>query len=68
LSLRRRMTVEKRLSGDGGGGRDQFPIGMRVLAVDDDPTCLKVLENLLRRCDYHGTETTSYHLLPPLVS
>lgn len=34
--------------------RDQFPIGMRVLAVDDDPTCLFVLENLLRRCQYHG--------------
>ncbi|AQK91238.1 ubiquitin carrier protein 7 [Zea mays] len=28
---------------------------MRVLAVDDDPTCLKVLENLLFRCQYHGT-------------
>lgn len=34
--------------------RDQFPVGMRVLAVDDDPTCLKVLENLLRKCNYHG--------------
>jgi hypothetical protein len=27
---------------------------MRVLAVDDDPVCLKVLEALLRRCQYHG--------------
>ena len=34
--------------------RDQFPIGMRVLAVDDDSTCLMVLETLLRRCQYHG--------------
>jgi hypothetical protein len=34
--------------------RDQFPIGMRVLAVDDDPTCLFLLETLLRRCQYHG--------------
>jgi hypothetical protein len=33
---------------------DRFPIGMRVLAVDDDPTCLLVLETLLRRCQYHG--------------
>jgi CheY-like chemotaxis protein len=33
---------------------DQFPVGMRVLAVDDDPVCLKVLETLLRRCHYHG--------------
>ena len=52
------MTVEGRVSVD-GGGRDQFPVGMRVLAVDDDPTCLKVLENLLRRCQYHGTATTT---------
>lgn len=37
-----------------GRVRDQFPVGMRVLAVDDDPVCLKVLENLLRRCQYHG--------------
>ncbi|KAK7283117.1 hypothetical protein RIF29_12414 [Crotalaria pallida] len=36
---------------------DQFPIGMRVLAVDDDPTCLFVLETLLRRCQYHVTTT-----------
>jgi len=49
------MTVEGKVSGD--GGRDQFPVGMRVLAVDDDPTCLKVLENLLRRCQYHVTTT-----------
>ncbi|KAG4934116.1 hypothetical protein JHK87_048118 [Glycine soja] len=37
--------------------RDQFPIGMRVLAVDDDSTCLMVLETLLRRCQYHVTTT-----------
>ena len=37
-----------------GRERDQFPVGMRVLAVDDDPVCLKVLETLLRRCRYHG--------------
>ncbi|CAK9326530.1 unnamed protein product [Citrullus colocynthis] len=36
---------------------DQFPIGMRILAVDDDPICLKVLENLLRKCQYHVTTT-----------
>ncbi|KAK8482598.1 hypothetical protein V6N11_066260 [Hibiscus sabdariffa] len=39
------------------GGKDRFPIGMRVLAVDDDPICLKVLENLLRKCQYHVTTT-----------
>jgi hypothetical protein len=44
--------------------RDQFPIGMRVLAVDDDPVCLKVLEGLLRHCQYHGQNLltcTSFH-------
>ncbi|XP_062097359.1 two-component response regulator ARR12 [Humulus lupulus] len=38
--------------------RDQFPIGMRVLAVDDDPTCLLLLETLLRRCQYHVTTSS----------
>ncbi|CAA6661662.1 unnamed protein product [Spirodela intermedia] len=37
--------------------RDQFPVGMRVLAVDDDPTCLRLLDSLLRRCQYHVTTT-----------
>ncbi|KAK7320663.1 hypothetical protein VNO77_30346 [Canavalia gladiata] len=32
---------------------DQFPIGMRILAVDDDSTCLMILETLLRRCQYN---------------
>jgi two-component response regulator ARR-B family len=39
-----------------GRVRDQFPVSMRVLAVDDDPVCLKVLENLLRRCQYHSKD------------
>ncbi|RWW88358.1 hypothetical protein BHE74_00002770, partial [Ensete ventricosum] len=43
------MTVEERK-----GSRDQFPVGMRVLAVDDDPICLKLLEALLVRCQYNG--------------
>ncbi|TKY74782.1 Two-component response regulator ARR12 [Spatholobus suberectus] len=47
------MTVEKRMNDSG----DEFPIGMRVLAVDDDPTCLLVLETFLRRCQYHVTTT-----------
>ncbi|PSR91867.1 Two-component response regulator like [Actinidia chinensis var. chinensis] len=37
---------------------DQFPLGMRVLAVDDDPICLKLLETLLRKCQYHVTTTS----------
>ncbi|KAK1417181.1 hypothetical protein QVD17_26304 [Tagetes erecta] len=36
---------------------DKFPIGMRVLAVDDDPTCLKLLDCLLRKCQYQVTTT-----------
>lgn len=34
---------------------DKFPVGMRVLAVDDDPICLKLLETLLRKCQYQVT-------------
>ncbi|KAF5939288.1 hypothetical protein HYC85_023547 [Camellia sinensis] len=34
---------------------DQFPAGLRVLVVDDDITCLKILEQMLRRCMYHVT-------------
>jgi len=36
---------------------DQFPVGMRVLAVDDDQTCLRILQTLLQRCQYHVTTT-----------
>ncbi|KAE8774227.1 Two-component response regulator ARR12 [Hordeum vulgare] len=34
---------------------DKFPEGLRVLAIDDDCVCLKVLEALMRRCKYHPT-------------
>ncbi|XP_071681643.1 two-component response regulator ORR25-like [Lolium perenne] len=34
---------------------DKFPQGMRVLVVDDNPVCLKVLEVLLRSCKYKPT-------------
>ena len=34
---------------------DQFPAGLRVLLVDDDPTCLMILEKMLRTCFYEGT-------------
>ncbi|RRT40894.1 hypothetical protein B296_00021258, partial [Ensete ventricosum] len=43
------MTAEER-----SAVKDEFPVGMRVLAVDDDPTFLKVLENLLVRCQYNA--------------
>lgn len=53
------MTVDEKWGGTGRdeGHGDQFPIGMRVLAVDDDRICLKVLETLLLRCQYHVTTT-----------
>lgn len=44
------------LMGREGGQTDEFPVGLRVLAVDDDLTCLKLLEALLLRCRYHGLD------------
>ncbi|KAL4283248.1 hypothetical protein GQ457_16G030680 [Hibiscus cannabinus] len=35
---------------------DQFPAGLRVLVVDDDPTCLMILEKMLRTCLYAVTK------------
>ena len=31
-----------------------FPSGLRVLAVDDDPAFLKILEQMLKKCSYEG--------------
>lgn len=36
---------------------DQFPAGLRVLVVDDDPTCLTILEKMLETCRYEVTKT-----------
>ncbi|KAL5983629.1 hypothetical protein ACLOJK_017719 [Asimina triloba] len=41
--------------GDRAGVSDQFPVGLRVLVVDDDPTCLMILEKMLRNCLYEVT-------------
>ncbi|KAK9105899.1 hypothetical protein Scep_022743 [Stephania cephalantha] len=38
-----------------GLGSDEFPVGLRVLVVDDDTVCLKILEQMLRQCSYHVT-------------
>ncbi|KAI8010775.1 Two-component response regulator ARR2 [Camellia lanceoleosa] len=35
---------------------DQFPAGLRVLVVDDDSTCLMILEKMLRNCLYEVTK------------
>ncbi|XP_039683965.1 two-component response regulator ORR23 [Medicago truncatula] len=38
---------------------DEFRIGMHILAVDDDRTCLKILGRLLESCQYHVTTAPS---------
>ncbi|GAB2294299.1 hypothetical protein Dimus_028509 [Dionaea muscipula] len=35
---------------------DLFPVGLRVLVVDDDPTCLTILDKMLRKCHYEVTK------------
>ncbi|KAB2609868.1 two-component response regulator ARR11 [Pyrus ussuriensis x Pyrus communis] len=46
---------------------DTFPAGLRVLVVDDDPTWLKILEKMLKRCSYEvttcGLARDALHLL-----
>ncbi|XP_044494304.1 two-component response regulator ORR21-like [Mangifera indica] len=34
---------------------EKFPTGLRVLVVDDDHACLKIVEHMLRRCLYQVT-------------
>ncbi|KAJ9169412.1 hypothetical protein P3X46_017614 [Hevea brasiliensis] len=47
--------------------KDAFPVGLRVLVVDDDPTWLKILEKMLRKCSYEvttcGLARDALHLL-----
>lgn len=42
-------------SGGAAAAPAEFPAGLRVLLVDDDPTCLKILDRMLRKCLYNGT-------------
>lgn len=42
-------------SGSGGDGWGDFLNGLKVMVVDDDPLCLKVVEHMLRRCSYTVT-------------
>ncbi|XP_017628199.1 two-component response regulator ARR12-like [Gossypium arboreum] len=53
------MTMEEKMGGSNreDEAMDRFPVGMRVLAVDDDPICLKVLGTLLLKCQYQVTTT-----------
>lgn len=33
---------------------EDFPAGLKVLLVDDDPLCLKVIGQMLKCCKYEG--------------
>ncbi|KAJ0236669.1 Signal transduction response regulator [Hirschfeldia incana] len=44
------------VAGGGSSNSDPFPAGLRVLVVDDDPTCLMILERMLRTCLYRVTK------------
>lgn len=33
---------------------DQFPVGLRVLVVDDDIITLKIIEQMSLKCHYRG--------------
>lgn len=48
--------------------KDPFPVGMRVLAVDDDPTCLRLLDVLLRRCQYQGLVLLGFAFRLPCIN
>ena len=45
----------------GSGNCERFPSGLRIMAVDDDPLCLKVVEQMLKRCDYKGAAIQSFN-------
>ncbi|KAK9189837.1 hypothetical protein WN943_018436 [Citrus x changshan-huyou] len=61
------MTAEEKggSSSDEDGVIDKFPIGMRVLVVDDDQTCFKILEKFLRECQ---NENVDEEMGPPINS
>lgn len=42
---------------------DQFPAGLRVMVVDDDIIWLRILEQMLRRCNYLGEVPTFFFLI-----
>lgn len=42
---------------------DEFPAGLRVLVVDDDMACLKILEQMLVKCLYCGKVVFDFTLL-----
>lgn len=61
MSMLSRPQLKTEGSGPGSGPQaqqdsyHQFPAGLKVLVVDDDPLCLKIVEHQLRRCNYEVT-------------
>ncbi|GMH19904.1 hypothetical protein Nepgr_021745 [Nepenthes gracilis] len=49
-------SVARQKDGAADAVSDQFPAGLRVLVVDDDPTCLTILDKMLRTCRYEVTK------------
>ncbi|XP_037497798.1 two-component response regulator ARR11-like isoform X2 [Jatropha curcas] len=39
--------------------KDEFPAGLRVLVVDDNPTCLIMVSQMLKSCSYEVTTSDS---------
>lgn len=60
ISLGLRMGESGGGRGDHSGGHwENFPAGLRVMVVDDDSLCLKVIEQMLRICKYEVTTFTN---------
>ena len=38
----------------------RFPVGLRVIVVDDDPLCLRIVEKMLKRCQYEGAAISCF--------
>ncbi|KAK9707483.1 hypothetical protein RND81_07G200500 [Saponaria officinalis] len=49
------MIMENGFSSSPRNNEGLFPAGLRVLVVDDDPTWLKILEKMLKKCSYDVT-------------
>ncbi|EFJ40943.1 ARR-B family transcription factor, partial [Volvox carteri f. nagariensis] len=52
-------TVAIKQEDHASGHWHNFPAGLRLLVVDDDPLCLKVVEQMLRKCSYDVTTCTN---------
>lgn len=59
------LPVQEMAAAEARGG--EFPVGMKVLVVDDDPTCLLVLKRMLLDCRYDGEQLPLSSLSPRLL-